>query len=158
MRQMTTDFWVLSGERWVVSGVLHFLFKLIAQRHEFNPSVVAMAERILITVWMISFQVSLFFIGSLVKGFVFSLFYFGYWLLAVSFWLFYMSCWNLRLSESRVKLAWAMPSVSKLNKVNFSSASHCEPLLVLLRGQILKRVQDDGGWCRLLAISFFLSR
>ena len=46
---------------------------LIAQRHEFNPNVVAMAERILITVWMISFQVSLFFIGSLVKGFVFSL-------------------------------------------------------------------------------------
>ena len=44
-----------------------------AQRHEFSPSVVAMAERILITVWMISFQVSLFFIGSLVKGFVFSL-------------------------------------------------------------------------------------
>ena len=33
-----------------------------AQRHEFNPNVVAMAERILITVWMISFQVSLFFI------------------------------------------------------------------------------------------------
>ena len=61
-------------------GVLHFLFKLtthcsllIAQRHEFRPSVVAMAERILITVWMISFQVSLFFIRSLVKGLVFSL-------------------------------------------------------------------------------------
>ena len=36
--------------------------RLTAQRHEFNPSVVAMAERILITVWMISFQVSLFFI------------------------------------------------------------------------------------------------
>ena len=59
-------------------GVLHFLFKLIthcskAQRHEFSPSVVAMAERILITVWMISFQVSLFFIRSLVKGLVFSL-------------------------------------------------------------------------------------
>ena len=33
-----------------------------AQRHEFNPNVVAIAERILITVWMISFQVSLFFI------------------------------------------------------------------------------------------------
>ena len=52
-----------------MSGVLHFLFKLIthcslliAQRHEFRPSVVAMAERILIMVWMISFQVSLFFI------------------------------------------------------------------------------------------------
>ena len=55
-------------------GFLHFLFKLIthcsllitqrltAQRHEFRPSVVAIAERILITVWMISFQVSLFFI------------------------------------------------------------------------------------------------
>ena len=54
-----------------------------AQRHEFRPSVVAMAERILITVWMISFQVSLFFIGSLVKGLVFSLFYFGSWLLYV---------------------------------------------------------------------------
>ena len=26
-------------------------------------------------------------------------------------------CWNLRLSESRGKLAWIMPSVSKLNKV-----------------------------------------
>ena len=35
---------------------------LTAQRHEFNPNVVAIAERILITVWMISFQVSLFFI------------------------------------------------------------------------------------------------
>ena len=35
---------------------------LISQRHEFNPNVVAMADRILITVWMISFQVSLFFI------------------------------------------------------------------------------------------------
>ena len=44
-----------------------------AQRHEFSPSVVAMAERILITVWMISFQVSSFFIRSLVKGLVFSL-------------------------------------------------------------------------------------
>ena len=54
-------------------GFLHFLFKLITQRHEFRPSVVAMAERILITVWMISFQVSLFFIRSLVKGLVFSL-------------------------------------------------------------------------------------
>ena len=50
-------------------GVLHFLFKLIthcslltAQRHEFRPSVVAMAERMLITVWIIIFQVSLFFI------------------------------------------------------------------------------------------------
>ena len=86
-----------------------------AQRHEFRPSVVAMAERILITVWMISFQVSLFFIlinglrtpskspprgrlitkgsvGDFVKGLVFSLFYFGYWLLAVSYWRFYMSC------------------------------------------------------------------
>ena len=46
---------------------LHFLLithcsLLIAQRHEFNPNVVAIAERILITVWMISFQVSLFFI------------------------------------------------------------------------------------------------
>ena len=57
-----------------MKGFLHFLFKLIthcsflisrcskAQRHEFNPNVVAIAERMLITVWMISFQVSLFFI------------------------------------------------------------------------------------------------
>ena len=29
-----------------------------------------------------------------------------------------MSCCNLRLSKSRAKLACAMPSVSKLNKVN----------------------------------------
>ena len=72
--------------RWV----LHFLFKLIthcskAQRHEFSPSVVAMAERILITVWMISFQVSLFFIRSLVKGLVLVCFTLavGYWLLAL---------------------------------------------------------------------------
>ena len=28
-----------------------------------------------------------------------------------------LSCWNLRLSESRVKLAWAMPSVSNLDEV-----------------------------------------
>ena len=35
---------------------------LTAQRHEFSPSVVAMAERILITVWIMIFQVSLFFI------------------------------------------------------------------------------------------------
>ena len=65
---------------------LHFLLiahRSKAQRHEFNPNVVAIAERILITVWMISFQVSLFFIGSLVKGLVFSLFYFGYWPLAL---------------------------------------------------------------------------
>ena len=57
------------------------------QRHEFNPSVVAMADRMLITVWIMIFQVSLFFIGSLVKGLVFSLFYFGCWLLAVGCWL-----------------------------------------------------------------------
>ena len=31
-------------------------------RQEFRPSVVAMADRILITVWMIIFQVSLFLI------------------------------------------------------------------------------------------------
>ena len=100
-------------------GVLHFLFKLTthyskAQRHEFRPSVVAMAERILITVWMISFQVSLFFIGSLVKGLVFSLFYFGCWLLALH--------------------------IVMLNLVQHLTASL---FLVLLRGQILKRVQDD---------------
>ena len=40
----------------------HSLF--ITQRHEFRPNVVAIAERILITVWMISFQVSLFFINK----------------------------------------------------------------------------------------------
>ena len=56
------DRWPQIFEFWVVRGFLHFLFKLITQRHEFNPSVVAMAGRILITVWMISFQVSLFFI------------------------------------------------------------------------------------------------
>ena len=27
------------------------------------------------------------------------------------------------------------------------SASHCEPFLVLLRGQILKQVQDDHQLC-----------
>ena len=53
------------------------------------------------------------------------------WLLAVGFWLCITSCWNLRLSESRAKLAWAMPSVSKLNNA--------------------KQVQDDVGWCWLLA-------
>ena len=65
----TDDHRTLSFEWWVVRGFLHFLFKLIthcsplaSQRHEFRPSVVAMADRILITVWMISFQVSLFFI------------------------------------------------------------------------------------------------
>ena len=44
-----------------------------------------MAERILITVWMMIFQVSLFFIRSLVKGLVFSLLalVFGYWPLAL---------------------------------------------------------------------------
>ena len=35
---------------------------IFAQRHEFSPSVVAMALRMLITVWMIIFHVSLFFI------------------------------------------------------------------------------------------------
>ena len=32
------------------------------------------------------------------------------------------------------------------------SASHREPFLVLLRGQILKQVQDDGEKCWLLPI------
>ena len=36
-----------------------------------------------------------------------------------------------------------MPSVSKLNKVNFSSASVRGEGLVMARGEILKRVQDD---------------
>ena len=70
-----------------------------------------MAERILITVWMMIFQISLFFIRSLVKGLVFSLFYFGYWLLAVG---------------------------SSYCHAELVSASHREPLLLLLRGQILK--------------------
>ena len=69
------------------------------QRHEFNPSVVAMADRMLITVWIMIFQVSLFFIGSLVKGFVFSLFYFGCWLLAVSCWLLAVSYWPLAIGR-----------------------------------------------------------
>ena len=76
----------------------------------------AIAERILITVWMISFQVSLFFIRSLVKGLVFSLFYFGFWLLAVG---------------------------SSYCHAEFSSASVRGEGLVKARGEILKRVQDD---------------
>ena len=40
--------------------------------HEFSPSVVAMAERMLITVWIIIFQVSLFFIFSYVFTLKFS--------------------------------------------------------------------------------------
>ena len=38
-----------------------------------------------------------------------------------------------------------MPSVSKLNKVNFSSASVRGEGLVKARGEILKQVQDDDG-------------
>ena len=82
-----------------------------AQRHEFRPSVVAMAERILITVWMISFQVSLFFIGSLVKGFVFSLFYFGCRLLAL-----HVVMLKFAVKREQSQACLAMPSVSKLNK------------------------------------------
>ena len=54
-----------------------FIIRAACYRQEFRPSVVAMADRMLITVWIMIFQVSLFFIGSLVKGLVFSLFYFG---------------------------------------------------------------------------------
>ena len=61
--------------------------------------------------------------------YVWSLFYFGRWLLAFS---------------------------SSICHAEFSSASHREPLLVLLRGQILKQVQDDGGWCEPLAGCWFL--
>ena len=50
-----------------------FIIRAACYRQEFRPSVVAMADRMLITVWIMIFQVSLFFIGSLVKGFVFSL-------------------------------------------------------------------------------------
>ena len=53
---------------------------------------------------------------------MFSLFYFGYWPLAF------------------------------ICHAELVSASHCEPFLVLLRGQILKQVQDDVGGA-LLAIS-----
>ena len=42
-----------------------------------------------------------------------------------------------------------------LNLVQHLTASlYLLPLL----GEILKQVQDDGGWCRLLTISFSLSR
>ena len=50
---------------------------------------------------------------------------------------------------------WPLAFGSSICHAELVSASHREPLLVFLRGQILKRVQDDGGWCRLLAISFF---
>ena len=39
-----------------------FIIRAACYRQEFRPSVVAMADRMLITVWMIIFQVSLFFI------------------------------------------------------------------------------------------------
>ena len=70
-----------------------------------------MAERMLITVWMISFQVSLFFIGSLVKGFVFSLFYFGCRLLAL-----HVVMLKFAVKREQSQACLAMPSVSKLNK------------------------------------------
>ena len=38
---------------------------------------------------------------------------------------------------------WSLAFGSSICHAEFSSASHREPLLVLLRGQILKRVQDD---------------
>ena len=43
-----------------------FIIRAACYRQEFRPSVVAMADRILITVWMIIFQVSLFLI--IIKG------------------------------------------------------------------------------------------
>ena len=39
-----------------------FIIRAACYRQEFRPSVVAMADRILITVWIMIFQVSLFFI------------------------------------------------------------------------------------------------
>lgn len=39
-----------------------FIIRAACYRQEFRPSVVAMADRMLITVWMIIFQVSLFLI------------------------------------------------------------------------------------------------
>lgn len=39
-----------------------FIIRAASYRQEFRPSVVAMGDRILITVWMIIFQVSLFLI------------------------------------------------------------------------------------------------
>ena len=48
-----------------------------------------------------------------------------------------------------VQFAYARHSSSKLASAlaqSQISASHREPFLVFLRGQILKRVQDDGVW------------
>ena len=74
-----------------------FIIRAACYRQEFRPSVVAMADRILITVWMIIFQVSLFLIiiiglrtpskspplwGDFLEGAVFVCF-----TLAVNFWL-----------------------------------------------------------------------
>ena len=64
-----------------------------------------MAERILITVWMISFQVSLFFIRSLVKGLVFSLL-----ALALGFWplaLYVMLKFAVKREQSQACLSYA---------------------------------------------------
>ena len=63
---------------------------------------------------------------------------------------------KLRLSKNRGKLAWGMPSVSKLNKVNLVQHLTASLYLLPLLGEILKQVQDDVGWCWLLAISFWL--
>ena len=92
----------------------------------------------------------------LVSGLFFTL-AFGRWL-----WLCITSCWNLRLSESRAKLAWvcrAWANWTTLNKfrmtldgvgfwllilscwIYFSISPRV--FLVLVRGQILKQVQDD---------------
>ena len=43
-------------------------------------------------------------------------------------------CWNLRLSESRDKLAWTMPSVSKLN--NVKQVQHDEMIISMRRGNV----------------------
>ena len=69
--------------------------------------------------WLLAIGRWLFAVGCLLLAVCYWLFAVGYLLLAVCYWLVVLSCWNLRLSESRAKLAWAMPSVSKLNKVNF---------------------------------------
>ena len=59
-------------------------------------------------------------------------------------------------TDLKVRGYW--PSASRLSDAfslychaELVSASHSEPFLVFLRGQILKRVQDDVGWCEPLA-------
>ena len=54
------------------------------------------------------------------------------------------------LVSGLIFLLWPLAFGFSIRHAEFSSASHCEPLLVLVRGQILKRVQDDVGLCSLL--------